>query len=76
MTSDLAGRDNEYYVIPATISSVGDLKVSLCTVCCVCVNDVLFKKKEKIFPFRFLRLVFCTLFQVQNCTKILFKVVL
>lgn len=74
--SDADGGDSEFSVIPATISSVGDLKVSLCTVCGVCVNDVLFKKEEKIFPFRFLRLVFCTLFQVQNCTKVLCKVVL
>lgn len=73
--SGLAGRDNEYYVLPATISSVGDLKVSLCTVCCVCVNDVLLKKKEGI-SIQIFEAGVCTLFQVQNCTKILFKVVL
>lgn len=45
------------YLLP--VSSTGDLKVSLCTVCGVCVNDVLFKKKEKILHLiRFIRLVF------------------
>lgn len=42
--SDLAGWDNEHYIVPATTSSVD--KSELMYSCCVCVNDVLFKKKD------------------------------
>lgn len=31
------GRESQYPNIPAITSSIGDLKVSLCTVCGVCV---------------------------------------